>query len=223
MNKAFAINTVSALACATLSFVWSARADTLVYQNTNTVSSTRFDPGTTEVGDEITLGAGPRVLSIFKFEYWGTNFSGDETLTFTLYKNDGPPTNGFATPLSVMYSETFGGPADLPATDKGALTFNLLAQNITLPDSFTWAVQFGGIDAGEGAGLSLTDSDPTVGSSHTDYWDNGSGWNVRTNTNPLQHMNFAAEIYTQVPEPGTLALAALGGFALLFVGLRRSK
>jgi hypothetical protein len=222
MNRHFVIKTVSTLACAAFAMVWGARANTLVYQNTNTTSSARFNPGTIEVGDEITLGPGPRVLSTFTFEYWGTNFSGDETLTFTLYENDGPPTNTFATPLSVLYTETFGGPINLPATDKASLTFNLLSQNITLPDEFTWAVQFGGIDSGEAAGLSLTDTDPSVGSSHTDYWDNDGGWNIRTNTNPAQHMNFAAEIYTQVPEPGTVALAALGGFALLFMRLRRS-
>jgi hypothetical protein len=216
-------STAILFACATALIIGqAAKADTIVYQNTNTTSTHRFNPGTVEVGDEINLGPGPRLLTTFEFEYWTQNFTfGSQTMKFTLYNNNGSPDiNGFATPGTQIYSETF---ALNPSfwTYKGNMIFDLTSQNIILPNTFTWAVQFSGLQAGESAGVDLTDTAPTIGSGHTDYWDNNGGWTMKTNTDGSA-INFAAQIST-VPEPSAVAFAALGVLSLLAFGLRRSS
>lgn len=206
-------------ACATALIIGqAANADVIVYQNTNSAPTLRFNLGTIEAGDQVFLAPGPRLLTTFVFEYWGTNFSGNETIKFTLYRNDGPPTNSFATPGSVLFTET----DVLLASEKANLTYSLLSSNVLLPDTFTWAVQFAGIGANEAAGIDLTDTDPTIGISAIDYWDHNGGWTLKTNTDSSIAMNFAAQIST-VPEPGTIAFAALGVLSLLAFRLRRSS
>lgn len=210
-------------ACATALIIGqAANADTIVYQNTNTTSTLRFPLGPIEAGDQVFLAAGPRLLTTFVLEYWTDSFSvGSQTMTFTLYNNNGPDFNGFATPGTSIYTETFALTSAF-WTAKGNMTFDLTSQNITLPNSFTWAVQFSGLHVGESAGIDLTDTDPTIGISAIDYWDNNGGWTLRTNTDSSIAMNFAAQIST-VPEPSAVAFAALGVLSLLAFRLRRSS
>jgi hypothetical protein len=85
----------------------------------------------------------------------------------------------------------------------------------TIPNaSFTWAVEFAGIGAGETAGLTRY-SPPTIGNNFTDYWErNAQGqWELRASLDG-KNMDFGAQI-TVVPEPGTIALGALAGVSLL--------
>src|ERR1035438_6340264 len=84
---------------------------TIIFDNTHNDLTTRFNPGTLEVGDEITLASTERYLTAFSFEYWGTasssSFSAPITAPITaevrFYENDGPSFNGYATPGTMFY------------------------------------------------------------------------------------------------------------------------
>src|SRR6266705_6861628 len=86
-----------------------------IYDNSVNDLSTRFNPGSLEVGDEIILSVTDpsRYLQTFSFEYYGTNtagasFSGSVTAQVRFYLNDGPldPVSGYPTPgtgASILY------------------------------------------------------------------------------------------------------------------------
>ena len=189
----------------------------IVYDNLAN-SLTNYFPTTLESGDQITLAGTERTLSQFTFEYF---FSGatasTQTWTLRLYANDGttnsPGTELFASPprpvtlgANGFNSETIGFP----------LSSNL----ITLPDTFTWTVQFSNLGAGEDAGLRLF-GPPTVGSSFNDFWqkDATGAWSLMQ-VGGVAFSDFAARV-SAVPEPGVLVLGGLG--ALLLAGFRRFR
>ena len=176
----------------------------LVYDNSSTDLLTRFNPGVNEVGDEIALGGSGRTVTNFIFQYYGLNFSGNEQARVRFYLNDGASSSsGPRVPSTVLYDS---GLFAIGPTSRATLIFSDLS--VTVPDSFTWSVQFGGIEAGESAGVDLY-SPPTVGQNYNDYWDNtGSGWQLRNFSGvPI---NFGARIEA-VPEPSTTLLGLSGG------------
>jgi hypothetical protein len=196
----------------------------LVYNNSSNDLTNRFNPGTNEVGDEIVLAGGGRILTDFTFQYWGvfTNSGADARIRF--YANDGS-TNGLPLgsqmPSTVLFDSGWFG---IIPTNRATYMFNdftlgggnLIALTGPVPTDFTWSVQFSGLTAGESAGVDLY-SPPTVGTNYADYWDNTvSGWELRASTNGVP-INFAARI-NATPEPGTLWLGLLGG--LVFWGLK---
>ena len=171
------------------------RAD-LVYDNSSADLSVRFSPGTNEVGDEITLTAtnSSRCVTNFIFEYYGTGFSGNEQARLRFYLNDGTNSpSGFPVPNTVIYDSGF---FPISATPRATLEFTRENSqlNVLVPDSFTWSVQFAGIDPGESIGMGVDlYSPPTVGWSYDDYWDySADGWQLRTNA--TYPMNFAARV-----------------------------
>ncbi|NGO40237.1 hypothetical protein G4L39_12655 [Limisphaera ngatamarikiensis] len=208
-------------------FVAVAAAQTLVYDNSSNDQLVRFNPGTVEVGDEIILASGPeRMISLFQFQYWGENFSGDEQIRVRFYANDAfyASHGTFIAPGTILYDS---GWFPIVATPRQTILLDyatLLAGNsgnpVIVPDSFTWSVQFLNVDsgAGERAGLDVY-SPPTVGNNYTSYWENDplNGWLLKTNQWGIP-MDFGAKVYAVVPEPSVLALGLGGG--LLFVLLR---
>lgn len=186
----------------------------IVYSNGWNDLNIRFNPGLFEVGDEIVLAGSARIVNYFRFQYYGLDFSGNEQVRVRFYANDGPPSvSGPLMPGTVLWDS---GWYDIGPTERSTLIWNDLS--VLVPDSFTWAVKFSGIDPGESAGLDIY-SPPIIGSSYLDYWFNdGSTWELRTNTVP---MDFAAAIGA-IPEPTTLALALLG-VAGAFVALSRLR
>jgi len=200
----------------------------LVYDN-----STHYQNGWLysgfELGDEINLSGAVtyRELTGFNFEYYGVNFSGNERARVRFYMNDGAVGgSGYATPGtkffdSGLFAVTEPGTAD----NRGTMNFQpadfvtgvTLALTQPLPDSFTWTVQFYGVDTagGEQAGLSVY-APPTVGSGFTDYWQQeGTALNPdwKLLTNPFGAIDFGAQFYA-VPEPSTFALVLLGAGGL---------
>lgn len=200
------------------------QAATLVYDNGMTYSGFYLNPGANEVGDEIILGAGPRIASAFQFEYFGSGFSGDEQFQLRFYANDGTDLGGpFNThlPSSVLYDsglQSLASPSD--PSGRSTYLFDLSSLLITLPDRFTWSISFSGITGAEIAGVSIYDP-PVVGNNFDDFWYNtgGSAWELRSTNMPI---NFGARIET-VPEPSTYVLTILGGICGLALLNRRKN
>lgn len=182
----------------------------IVYNNYTTDIGSRYDPGLLEVGDEVILGAGPRTLSDFKFLYWGTGaWSGNETVTLNIYKNDGPPdlSTGYASPGTQIYTGTPFGISEPPAGLSWEVAYSTSTGDfvtpVNLPSNFTWSVKFGGIGAGEAAGVPLF-SPPSYGENFDYYWQySGGAWAMRDITDPSTPANFGAQI-TAVPEPSAI-------------------
>jgi hypothetical protein len=163
-----------------------------------------------EFGDQVNLAPGAWNVTQFKFDYYmNGNVSGNETADLKFYANDGPG----GAPGTLLYDS---GPFSLA---KGYNTVNDTGLFTQVPNSFTWTVLFGGIEAFESAGL-LFYNPPTTGSSADDYWqkDANGNWALQRFTpagGPVA--NFGAQITAvAVPEPATVQLGLLGG--LMWIG-----
>jgi subtilisin-like proprotein convertase family protein len=193
----------------------------VVYDNSVNDLSQRFDPGTLEVGDEITLEGLAEHVGKFSFEFWGSGtnageFTGNVEARVRFYKNDGPPSaSGDPSPGTVVFDS---GAFPIPAATRAIVLFEdfqvdaVVPLTGPLPVSFTWTVRFSGLAAGDSAGLDLF-SPPAAGSNAPTYWERESGeWVLKTNTAP---MNFAARIEAlsrgvTVLELGTVTNAPVG-------------
>ncbi len=172
-----------------------------VYDDSVNDLTKRFDPGTIEVGDEIILAGTARYLSSFAFEYWGTAagaaFQGQVTARLRFYANDGPTVSGYPTPGTVLYDS---GNFRIAPTVRSVLTFNdLTAAQLPLtgpvPNSFTWSVQFSGMEGADRAGLDVF-SPPVVGNGYTDYWEaTTGGWDLKRSDTEGENIDFAAIAY----------------------------
>ena len=209
------------LAALSLAAVAAHGATSIVYSNATSYTGTILNPGLSEVGDEIILGAGDRFGESFRFEYYGLNFDGDETVQLRFYNNDGTFLgNNTYLPNSVFYDsavQTLPAPVDL--SGRNTLQYDL--NFVGLPERFTFTVAFGGISGDDVAGIALYNP-PTVGISENDYWFNtGSAWELR-GTNVA--INFGSSLVaTSVPEPSTYALVIVGGLCGLALVNRRKR
>jgi len=213
MNRTLKAVFLSAGLCSLPSLCFSQ----IVYNNPGTGTNSYY-PTTLEAGDQITLFGPQRTLSQFQFEYYfsGTTVS-TQTWTLRLYANDGT-TNS---PGSALY---LGEARPISLGPNGytreTINFPLSSNLVTLPDTFTWAVQFSNLGPGQTAGL-LVSGPPIVGSSFNDFWqrDSSGVWStMKINGAPFS--DFVAQV-SAVPEPGVLALGGLG--ALLLAGFRRFR
>jgi len=88
--------------------------------------------------------------------------------------------------------------------------------------NMTWSVQFQSSASDDSVGVDIYY--PVVeGASYPDYWQNdGSGWQLKNNSVPMDFAALLEASAVPIPEPSTLTLSALGGAGLLF-GLRRIR
>ena len=160
----------------------------ILYDNTTTSLNLRYGPGV-EFGDEIILnGKAGATLTNLVFEYYGLNLAGGEQVRLRLYLNDGSQAAvGAQRPNTVLYDS---GLTPIVTTLGASLDYSM---NIQVPNSFTWAVTFTGLTAGESAGLTLY-SPPTVGNSYADYWEKtDTGWELKKNQSGIA-MDFGARL-----------------------------
>ena len=197
-------------------------AQTTVYNNSTNDLALRFNPGTSEIGNEIILGSTERYLTDFSFEYWGlssnpNSFAGSIQARVEFYLNNGPLFNGYATPGTSFYdSGWFSVPAPTP---RSTFVFSVPSGDfnnvpLLLPASdFTWTVQFQGMGLGDSVGMDLY-GPPTVGQNFGDFWQRiGTSWFLMNNSQSPPYASFAADMMAVavIPEPSTLALSVLGG------------
>jgi hypothetical protein len=213
-----------AVALATTSALASIQAAT-VYDNSVNDLNQRFISNNLEIGDQVTLTGTDRLLSLFSLEFFATGLGGGEMARVRLYANNGVVWNstpGINVPGSVLYdSGTF---PILSSTPRSTMEFSVadgqIPNNVILPNSFTFSIQFSGIAGAESAGVDLYNP-PTSGSSFNDYWlYDGATWDLRTNTGPV--LNFAAHIEA-VPEPSVWAICIVGGVCGLSLMRRRTS
>ena len=200
---------------------------TVIYANSTNDLLTRFDPGTTEVGDEIILAGTERFLTTFTFEFWGVNtdhptyFAGTVDARVRFYVNNGSPFNGYATPGTEFFDSGWF-PITSP-TSRSILEFTAGSDfpdgGLLIPTSdMTWSVQFEGMSGSDSVGVDLY-SPPTVGQNYPDYWENNGGWALKTNS-AVVAMDFGAWMDATVPEPSAVSLLILGGLGLLTAAYR---
>ena len=186
-----------------------------VYNNSDNLLNRSFSPSNNaEFGDQVFLSGNERRLTDFQFDYFVSDTaSGNESAELFFYRNDGGASA--TAPGTLLYrSGEF-------ALDKGFQTVLAQALSVTVPNTFTWTVKFGGVDLGEQVGLMLANP-PTLGTSVDDFWVRNSdgSWATFLVDNGASPGNFSARI-TAVPEPGMMVLALLGGLAL--IGFRSGR
>jgi len=216
-------------------------AQTTVYNNSTNDLARRFNPGTSEIGNEIILGSTQRYLTGFSFEYWGlssspSSFAGSIQARVEFYLNNGSLFNGYATPGTSFYDSGWFSPVGgFTPTPRSSIVFgaaDFLAFNpssgggLFLPASdFTWTVQFQGMGLGDSVGTDLY-GPTTVGANFGDFWQKiGTSWSLMNNSQSPPYASFAADMMAVavIPEPSTLALSVLGGLGLLILGRRLGR
>lgn len=205
----------------------SVRAQVLVFSDTNTDLGVEFNPGTSQVGNQLVLAGTARDVVGFNFQYYAQNglFDSGEMAEIQFYANNGPlypGVGGSASPGTLLYDSGLFSIALGPTTGS-TLIFNQadLLGGVVVPDQFTWTITFSGLTGGETAGVELY-SPPTVGSAYNDMWELvGSTWTLETNADyPL---NFGAQVIAETPEPSSYMLLGLAGALGLFFRRRFAR
>lgn len=191
-------------------------ASEIVFENMTGVTTNYYMFGR-QYGDDINLTGSGRVVTQFSFLYYGnvpTNLVSPGEWRIRFYKNDGALENpAVATsqkPNTLLWDS--GTYPVLPGYRKTTLE----VPRITVPDRFTWTVEFYNLpqDSSAGAGLVLANP-PTIGAvlpgksstvigSYTDFWmleeaDIPDSWTLQifsTNPNVGPQGNFFAQVVT---------------------------
>jgi hypothetical protein len=189
----------------------------ILYSNLDTPAGL-FNSEGHEIGDQIILadtGFGA-IITDFSFEFYATNVDSLAQYTISLYANDGLN----EAPSTSLWTDTatFGNSFDF---SQGILV-NYSDLNITVPHSFTWAIGFANVGAGN-AGLILSTGGPTVGNNYTDYWLNTDGAWQASYIEGSSVDFLAAFSGTSVPEPTSMALMGLGSLGLFLLKRRSAR
>jgi len=201
----------------------ASEASQLIYDNsTNPIDTPRFKINKNiEIGDEVLLDwsqVNPgSALDGFKFQYYGLNFSGDESVRVRFYEIN----QTSYMPTTLLWDS---GVVALPgAPDSATMRFTDFGALTTLPKDILWTVEFDGLAGAEEAGLEVF-TPPAIGKSFTTYWQKSSGnWQmlqmIGDGQSPIT-VDFGAQ-FTAVPEPSVTALGLLGLAGLAGAAIRR--
>jgi len=183
-------------------------------------------------------------LTNFTFAYSSTDasaYAGNVQLDVQFFKNDGPTTNGYASPGTVFYQTgwfqvdpplyLFGGSTNSAYISLGSLGTDYLydpsgpdialAQGVALPSSFTVVFTVTNLVGTDNLSLPLFDPSVAgvVGTNYGSYWqDNGGNWSLVTNN--ATSVSFPIQLET-TPEPSVIGMGAVG--ALLLARLARKR
>jgi hypothetical protein len=155
-----------------------------------------------EIGDQIWLAHNQTYpyLTNFSLEYYSTNtsFHGDVQADVRFHLNDGPLTNGYASPGTVFYDSDWldvqPPQSYFPGTNSAVLNFTWedlqsgavpMNSSMVLPTNFTVSVTFRGLAGSDIVGfdyMGLNDFDPpAVGTNYGDFWfNNGGHWTLKS-------------------------------------------
>ena len=193
------------------------RAATIIFNNSTNDLVTRFDPGTTEVGDEIILAHPERYLTSFSFEFWGTNisspsFHGSVDARVKFYQNNGPLFNGYRSPGTNFYDSNWFPIAPTPRSTENFIVgsdFPWTGLFLPVTSNMTWSVQFRGMNTGDTVGVDLY-TPPVWGQDYPDYWLNAGGsWQLMTNNSGV-HIDFGAVMQARALGQPYLTNSVLG-------------
>jgi len=195
--RSWVISTLLSLAVA-----MSARGG-LVYDNTEVqLNYVLSFTNNLEIGDQIWLANNQTYpyLTNFSLEYYSTNvsFYGAVQADVRYYFNDGPLTNGYASPGTIFYDSGWFSikppQSYFPGTNSAVISFSgaqltggvvPLDPSMALPADFTVSVTFQGLSGADYVGfdyVALDDFDPpAVGTNYGDYWlNNGGNWTLKS-------------------------------------------
>ena len=188
------------------------------------------------IGNQISIANGVWNLTNFSIEYYTSNatLNAGVGVDVQFFKNDGPLTNGFASPGTLFFdSGWFYNTLANNLPGGGAHTINYNSTDFTgspvplstglagnkMPGTFTFAITFANLGTNT---IDLPLANDQAGVSFGDYWlynNLSSQWTLMTNANTAA--NFVVDFSGVVPEPSILGLGALGG--LMFFGAVRWK
>ena len=181
------------------------------------------------VGNEISLPAF-YTLTSFSFEYYspdsGSTLNSAVSVDVKFYQNNGPLTNGYYAPGTLLYDSGLFAPGNLPtgsndisyystdfASGSPALTGPLITTNLT------FTITFNNL-GGNTVDLPLADAQPGITTGNYWLYDNSSSqWGLMTNSMPA---DFVVD-FQGVPEPSVFGLGAIGSLLLLGVSKLKRK
>ena len=194
----------------------SARSSEIVFENTSGMTTDYYMFGR-QYGDDISLAGGGRIVTQFTFLYFGnipTNLISAGEWRIRFYKNDGaleyPNVPSTQKPKSLIWE------SGMYPVQPGFQKTTLAVPQVTVPDRFTWTVEFFNLpqDSNNGAGLVLAHP-PTIGAqlpgrispvigSYSDFWmlgeaDIEDSWSLHLFSNNLDvgpQGNFFAQVVT---------------------------
>ena len=215
-------------ACLTVSAIASLSTATslaqVVYENGfEGYAGQRTSAANGVVGDVVGLTQSG-VLSSASFGYFlSPTRSGNETASLSIYALDAG-----GLPATLLFSSSAFDITGTTAEGFGTLTVdNILT---AVPNSIGYTITFGGLTAGEDAGL-LFSNDPTLIGTNPTFFDTVTSaqehFTIRNNAGTFERLNFPGVTdnlnasFTVVPEPSTVALM-IGGLAAMGL-IRRRK
>lgn len=204
-------NVVFAGVCASAMFGSVAIVAETVFEVPTAVSTSQVvNPNAGEFGQTIIFAnQTEKLLTSFDISY-NANYTRNAGLTIRFYDTDAT-----GAPKVLLFQSV---PQDIKS---GFNSLSLAFPKEQVPATFTYTVEFNGVDAANTAGLLAPNLKPTTGFGYNDIWVNDGAGHWSTKVIPGGNFSFLSAKVSAVPEPSTYALVGLAGLALL--GARRFR